>query len=189
MVTYELWFLLKPIFFAPLYLYIATFSFFVSLYSWASQLAHPVKNPPAMKDTPVPFLVGKCPWRRDRLPTPLQCSWASLVAQKVKNSPVMQETWVQSWVGKIPWMRAWQPTPIFLPEESPQTEEPSGQQSMGSQRVRHDWATKHSTSQYMQRVSLYLNCRLHSIFLLKFYLLIWVPIPDLSIYKIAQFYR
>ena len=28
-----------------------------------------------------------------------------------------------SWVGKIPWRRAWQSTPVFLPGESPQTEE------------------------------------------------------------------
>ena len=28
--------------------------------------------------------------------------------------------------------------------KSPCTEEPSGLQSMGSQRVRHDWATEHS---------------------------------------------
>jgi len=40
--------------------------------------------------------------------------------------------------GKIPWRRAWQPTPVFLPEESPWTEEPGGLQSMGSQRVGHD---------------------------------------------------
>ena len=37
------------------------------------------------------------------------------------------------WVGTIPWKRAWQPTPVFLPGESPQTEEPGGLQSMGSQ--------------------------------------------------------
>jgi len=30
------------------------------------------------------------------------------------------------WVGKIPWRRAWQPTPVFLPGESPWTEEPGG---------------------------------------------------------------
>ena len=42
------------------------------------------------------------------------------------------------WVGKIPWRRAWQPTPIFLPGESPWTEEPGGLQSTGSQRVRPD---------------------------------------------------
>ena len=82
--------------------------------------------------------------RRDRLP--LHYSWASLVAQTVKNPPAMQETWVGSLVGKIPWRRAWQPTPVFLPRESSWTEEPGGLQSMGSQRVGHDWATKHSTA-------------------------------------------
>jgi len=49
-----------------------------------------------------------------------QYSQASLVAQTVKNSPAMQETWFE----KIPWRRAWQPTPVFLPGESPWTEEP-----------------------------------------------------------------
>ena len=39
-------------------------------------------------------------------------------------------------VGKIPWRRAWQPTPVFLPGESPWTEEPRGLQPMG-------WATVH----------------------------------------------
>ena len=28
------------------------------------------------------------------------------------------------WVEKSPWKRAWQPTPVFLPGESPWTEEP-----------------------------------------------------------------
>ena len=41
-------------------------------------------------------------------------------------------------VRKILWRRAWQPTPVFLPGDSPQTEEPGRLQSMGSQRVRHD---------------------------------------------------
>ena len=35
------------------------------------------------------------------------------------------------WVEKIPWKRAWQPTPVFLPGESPWTEEPGGLLSMG----------------------------------------------------------
>ena len=34
-------------------------------------------------------------------------------------------------------------TPVFLPGKIPRTEEPGGLQSMGSQRVGHDWATKH----------------------------------------------
>ena len=39
---------------------------------------------------------------------------------------------------KIPWRRAWQPTQVFLPGESPWTEEAGGLQSMSSQRVVHD---------------------------------------------------
>ena len=48
------------------------------------------------------------------------------------------------WVGKIPWRRARQPIPIFLPGESLRTEEPGGLQSMGSERVGPDRATKHT---------------------------------------------
>ena len=43
----------------------------------------------------------------------------------------------------MPWRRAWQPTAVLLPGETPWTEEPGRLQSMGSQRVRHDWVTKH----------------------------------------------
>ena len=42
------------------------------------------------------------------------------------------------WVGKIPWRKKWQPTPVFLPGESPWTEELGELQSMGLKRVRHD---------------------------------------------------
>ena len=37
----------------------------------ASLVAQLVKNPPAMRETWVQSLVGKIPWRRDRLPTPV----------------------------------------------------------------------------------------------------------------------
>ena len=46
-------------------------------------------------------------------------------------------TGTQSCFPLCPWRRAWQPTPVFLPGESPWTEEPGGLQSMESQRVRH----------------------------------------------------
>ena len=46
------------------------------------------------------------------------------------------------------WRRAWHTTPVFLPGESPQTEEPGGLQSMGLQRVGHDWGTKHNNSAF-----------------------------------------
>ena len=56
--------------------------------------------------------------------------WASLVAQMAENPPVVWDTWIRS-QGKIPWRRAWQPAPVFLPGESPGTEEPGGLQPMG----------------------------------------------------------
>ena len=49
-----------------------------------------------------------------------------------------QETWVQSLRQEGPLEEKWQPTPVFLLGESPWTEEPGGQQSMGLQRVGHD---------------------------------------------------
>ena len=51
------------------------------------------------------------------------------------------------WVRRIPWRKAWQPTPVFLPGESPWTEEPGRLQSMGSQRVRHEETTQHTHPQ------------------------------------------
>ena len=50
----------------------------------------------------------------------------------------MWETWVWSLGREVSWRRKWQTTPVFLPRKS------HGQRSlvsMGSQRVRHDWAT------------------------------------------------
>ena len=44
------------------------------------------------------------------------------------------------WVEKIPWRRAWQPTLVFLPGESPWIEESGKVQSIGWQRVVHDWS-------------------------------------------------
>ena len=40
-------------------------------YSWASLVAQLVKNPPAMRETGFDPWVGKIPWRRERLPTPV----------------------------------------------------------------------------------------------------------------------
>ena len=45
---------------------------------------------------------------------------------------------------EVSWRRAGQPTPVFLPGESPWTEEPGRLWSMGLQRVRHNWATKNA---------------------------------------------
>ena len=40
-------------------------------------------------------------------------------------------------------------TPDIMPGESPQTEEPGGLWSLGSQRVGHNWVTKRSTAQQL----------------------------------------
>ena len=54
------------------------------------------------------------------------------------------------WVGKMPRRRKWQPTPVSLPGKShgPRMEEPGGLQSIGSQRVGHDWLTLNNLSLY-----------------------------------------
>ena len=46
------------------------------------------------------------------------------------------------WVGKIPWRRKWQPTPVFLSVEAYGQRSLGGLQSMESQRVEHNSATK-----------------------------------------------
>ena len=56
------------------------------------------------------------------------------MAQLVKNLPAMWKTSVWSKVGKIPWRRGRVPTPVFWPGEF-------HGQSMGLQRVGHDWVT------------------------------------------------
>ena len=57
----------------------------------------------------------------------------SLVTQVVKKLLQYGRPGLDPWVGKMPWRRVWQPIPVFLPGESPWTEEPGGLQSMGSQ--------------------------------------------------------
>ena len=90
--------------------------------------------------------VGKIPWRRGRLPT-IQYSCSSLVAQLVKSLSAMWETWVWSLDWEDPLEEGMATTPIFWPGEF------HGLQSMGSQRVGHDWVTftftflSHCTSQ------------------------------------------
>ena len=76
----------------------------------------------------------------------LKYCWASLVAQTVKNPPIMQETWVLSLGWKDPLEEGLETYSTIVAWRTP--EEPVGLQSMGSQRVGHEWATKHSTAQW-----------------------------------------
>ena len=62
--------------------------------------------------------------------------WASLVAQLVKNLPAMWETWVQSLGWEDPLEKGKATHSSILAWRIPWTI-----QSMGSQRVRHNWVT------------------------------------------------
>ena len=65
---------------------------------------------------------------------------ASLVAQTIKNPPAMQETPVKSLGQEDPLENEVATHSSILAWRIPQTEEPDRLQSMGSQRVGHDWA-------------------------------------------------
>ena len=71
---------------------------------------------------------------------------SSLVAQRVKNLPAMWETWVRSLGQEDPLEKGMATHSSILAGRIPRTEEPGGLWSMGLQRIRHDWATKHSSS-------------------------------------------
>jgi len=60
--------------------------------------------------------VGKVPWRRDRLPTPVFLGFPG----GSDGSRINLQFWgpeFDPWVGKIPWRRERLPTPVFWPRE------------------------------------------------------------------------
>ena len=61
-----------------------------------------------------------------------------MVTQQVKNLPATQETQFQSLDQEDPLEKGTVTHSSILAWKIPWTEEPSGLQSMGSQRVRHD---------------------------------------------------
>ena len=69
--------------------------------------------------------------------------WASQVAQWWRihlSMQKMQETWVRSLGGEDPLEEEMATHSSFLAWEIPRVEDPGGLQSMGLQRVGHDWA-------------------------------------------------
>ena len=72
------------------------------------------------------------------------------MAQIVRNSPTMQETWVWSLGSEDPLEKEMATHSSILAWRIPQTKEPGELQSMGSQRVGHDWVS--NTSTYPRRV-------------------------------------
>ena len=71
----------------------------------------------------------------------------SLVAQRIKRLPAMQETWVRSLGWEDPLEKEMATHSSILAWRIPWTEEPGELQSMGLQRVGHDWETSLSLSQ------------------------------------------
>ena len=71
----------------------------------------------------------------------LSTSLASLVAQMVKNPPAVQETWVPSLDQEDPLEKRMATYSSTLAWRIPWPEDPGRLQSMGLQRVRHDWVT------------------------------------------------
>ena len=87
-------------------------------------------------------LDGKCSFVVD---TCIQVS-TSLVAQKVKRLPTTRETWVWSLCQEDLLEKEMETHSSILAWKIPWTEEALRLQSMGSQRIRHDWATSLSLS-------------------------------------------
>ena len=69
---------------------------------------------------------------------------ASLLAQQIKNPPAMQDSWVQS-LGREDTLKEEMATHTnILAWKIAWTEDPGGLQAKKSQRVRYNWATKHT---------------------------------------------
>ena len=79
--------------------------------------------------------VRKIHCKRDRLPTPVFLGFPCGSAGKESACDVGD---LGSIPGKIPWRMEWLPIPVFWPREF-------HGESVGSQRVRRDWATFTST--------------------------------------------
>ena len=77
---------------------------------------------------------------------PLQYFWTPLMVQIVKNPPAMWETWVRSLGWEDPLEKGTATHSSILAWRIPQTEESGGLQSMGSQRVGHNWVAFNFTT-------------------------------------------
>ena len=76
---------------------------------------------------------------------------ASLVAQRLKHLPGMWETWVQSLGREDPLEKEMATHSSTLAWRIPWREEPGRLQSMGSQRVGHDWVASFTSLTYVKK--------------------------------------
>ena len=85
-------------------------------------------------------------------------SWTSQVAQMVTYLPAGQKTWIWS-LGQEDPLEKWMATPSsILAWRIPWTKLPGGLQSMGLQKVRHDWVNNTSLSFTSFKVALPIKC-------------------------------
>ena len=90
-------------------------------YSWASLVAQLIKKLPAMRETWVRSLgsipgLGRFPWKRERLPTPVFLGFPSGSAGKESACDVEDLGSIPG-LGRFPWKRERLPTPVFWPGE------------------------------------------------------------------------
>ena len=102
-------------------------------HNWATSLTHSVALSSSLPYLLVLFIVSSFSF--------LFFFFTSLVAQMVKCLPTMWETRVQSLGREDPLEKEMATHSSILAWKIPWTEEPGRPQSMGSQRVKHDWAT------------------------------------------------
>ena len=117
-----------------------TFACILSFKFGASLVTQLVKNPPTMQETLV-WLLGQEGTLEKGLAHSTPVFLGFPVAQMVQNPPAVRETWVLplGWGDPLEEGMAIHSSQYSWPGESPWTKE-----SMGSQRVRHDWAAKHT---------------------------------------------
>ena len=88
---------------------------------WASVVAQPVQNLPAMWETQVQTLGQEDPLEK-RMAAHSSILLPPTLSSASRKEPACQckrhRPRFKPWVRKIPWRRAWQPTPEFLPGES-----------------------------------------------------------------------
>ena len=126
-------------------------NYIILIRSWAFLVAQLIKNTPAMQENRFNSWVGKIPWRRDRLPTPVFLGF--LGGSNGKESAIW-ETWVQSLGWEDPLEEGMATHSSMLACRITMVRGPCELQSMGLQRVGHDWVTKNIRScsrQYSSR--------------------------------------
>ena len=106
-----------------------------------AQLVKNPKNPIACNAGDPSLIPGLGRSAGEGIGYPLQYSWASLVAQLQKNPPTMRETWVWFLGWEDPLEKGTATPSSILAWKISWTEEPGKLQSLGSQRVGHNWAT------------------------------------------------